>query len=179
MASAALNWDFQPRRGKARLRLGIPADLLTAHGRCRVTLLDLSESGARLHYEGGRIADGVLMWLDFEKYGSVVRHTGREVGLRFEQPIDPEWVLATREWLDDIARGDDVRRYAMGWARGDESGVSSADGRARALPYVAAFAEVQAGYLDRRRVNWLRTGKPVWFGAIVIGLIAGYWSAFV
>ena len=48
MATTAENFDFKPRRGKARLRTGIPAALVTMDGRQELSLVDLSESGARL-----------------------------------------------------------------------------------------------------------------------------------
>lgn len=121
MANTAFNWDLKPRRAKARLRLGIPAELITIHGRCQVTLLDLSETGARIQYDGERISDGVLKWLGYEAFGSVVRRDGHEIGLHFDTPIDHDWLLDTREWLSVIAQGEDeLRRFAKEWATGDE-----------------------------------------------------------
>src|SRR5690606_26201902 len=121
MTSMALRCHFPLRRGKARLRLGIPAQLLSLHGRSRVTLLDLSESGARIRYDGQPVIDVVLEWLGYEAFGRVVRHSGRELGVRFDEPISQAWVLDTRELLPALAQGEDqLTRFAREWVRGHE-----------------------------------------------------------
>lgn len=69
--SAHRDLDFKPRRGKPRLRAGVPAVLITMNGRQVVSLLDLSESGAGLVVKDGwRLNGGVLKWMDYEESGS-------------------------------------------------------------------------------------------------------------
>jgi len=171
--------DFQPRRGKARLRLGIPADLLTLHGRTRVTLLDLSETGARLRYDGEGISDGVLEWLDHEAFGAVVRQTGDEVGLRFDEPIEQDCVLETRERLPLIASSEDsLMRFAREWVRGEDR--QRASRRKLGLGLLASAAN---GLRRKRRRpttlrGWLHAAPPFMLGGVAVGIVAGYGSSF-
>ncbi len=185
MASAASSLDFKPRRGKARLRVGIPADLLTVHGRSPVTLLDLSETGARLRYEGDGISDGVLEWLGYEAFGAVVRHADSEVGLRFDEPIAQDCVLDTRERLPTMQQGEDeVVRFAREWVGGRDGQRVSAhiSGlRAEVLRQRAFASEIRAGHRARAAGirGWLRAARPFLFGGVVVGMLAGYWSNFL
>ena len=179
MATTAIPRDFQPRRGKARLRAGIPAYLLTVHGRCRVTLLDLSESGACVHYDGEQVRDGVLEWLGYEVFGSVVRCGRNELGLRFEDPIARAWVLETRERLPEIAKAEDqVSRFAREWAKGRDSRPDSAR-RARAYSLPASERRTGARGTASAATSWLRTAKPFLIGGVMVGLMAGYASVFL
>ena len=122
MASTAIALDHQPRRSKARLRTGIPAALTTMDGRQEISLVDLSESGAGLVVrDAWRINGGVLKWMDYEVYGTVVRRGDKDIGLRFEEPIDPDWVLETRKWLPALADDKaEIRRFARDWVKGGE-----------------------------------------------------------
>lgn len=185
MATAALTSDFKPRRGKARLRLGIPAHLLTLHGRTSVTLLDLSESGARVVYEGQRIGDGVLEWMGYEAFGLVVRNAGDEVGLRFDEPIEQDCVLDTRAWLPIVQQGaDEVARFARDWVRGHDGQRVSAhiSGlRAEVLRQRAFAGDYRAAH--RRRAagldGWARAARPFVAGGVMVGLLAGYCSNYL
>ena len=110
------------RRGHARLRLGIEAELMTLDGRKQVMLMDLSQSGARLllqeHY---RLDQAVLYWMDFEAFGEVVWQSGRELGLAFEEPISEATVLATRQWQprEEALRSKAAsRQFARNWVSG-------------------------------------------------------------
>ena len=97
MASDTLNWDFRPRRADARLRLGIEAEFVTVHGQYRDTLMNLSETGARvLFVSSEKVSDGVLKWMGFEAFCSTVWRADGNLGLCFEKPIDPAWLLETR-----------------------------------------------------------------------------------
>jgi hypothetical protein len=184
MASAALSPDFQPRRGKARLRVGIPADLLTVHGRSRVTLLDLSETGARLRYHGHAIGDGVLEWLAYEAFGAVVRCAGDEIGLRFDEPIAQDCVLDTRELLPSLLQGEDeVTSFAREWVGGHNGQRVSAHVsglRAEVLRQRAVASELRSA--QRKRASgmrtWVRAAPPFLAGGVLVGLLAGYWSNF-
>jgi hypothetical protein len=184
MASLAIPGEFQPRRGKARLRLGVPADLLTVHGRIRVTLLDLSETGARLHYEGHVINDGVLEWLGYEAFGAVVRRADNEIGLRFDEPIGRACVLDTREALPAIQHSeDDIERFAREWVRGRDGQRVSAHVsglRAEVLQQRAVASEIRAAQRARASTmkSWLHAARPFLVGGVTVGLLAGYWNNF-
>lgn len=185
MTSAALPCDFRPRRGKARLRLGIPAGLLTVHGRTDVTLLDLSESGARLRYEGERISDGVLEWLGFEAFGAIVRRDDGELGLRFDEPVTRDCVLDTRELVPTLPQDEDeVRTFAREWVGGRDGQRVSAhiSGlRAETLRQRAVAGEFRATHRAQATGmrNWLRAAPPFVAGGVLVGLFAGYWSIFL
>jgi hypothetical protein len=185
MAYAASPSDFQPRRGKARLRLGIPASVLTVHGRSRIMLLDLSETGARLEYEGETIGHGVLEWLGYEAFATVVRQSGGELGLRFDEPIAQDCVLDTRGWLPAIQQGEDeLTRFAREWVDGHDGQRVSAhiSGlRAEVLRQRAFASEMRAGHRARASGigSWLHAARPFVFGGVLVGLFAGYCSNYL
>lgn len=175
MASAAIDLEFKPRRGKARLRTGIPAALVTMDGRQEISLVDLSESGAGiLVADPGHIAGGVLQWMDYEVYGAVVRRVGKDVGLQFDEPIDPAWVLDTRMWLPELtdSKGQ-LRRFARDWVAGGApqteraqiSGMPSSKYGTGGPPHSALKA-------------WLRAGVPFVLAGALVGVIAGLASTF-
>jgi hypothetical protein len=182
MTSMALRCHFPLRRGKARLRLGIPAQLLSLHGRSRVTLLDLSETGARIRYSGEPVRDVVVEWLGYEAFGKVVRRSGGDLGVRFDDPIAERWVLETRERLPAMARGEDhVTRFAREWAHGPEGPVDPEHGdHRRAL--LGFRATVRRRGLRRPPSavrTWLGTARPFLLGGVVLGLVAGYLSIYI
>ncbi len=93
----ALQAEHQPRRAYSRLRLGIPARLLTLDGQQYVTLVDLSQSGARILLEAsGKVTGGLLRWLGFETFGDPAWQTGGELALHFDEPIEAAWLIETR-----------------------------------------------------------------------------------
>ena len=172
MASAAADLNFKPRRGKARLRAGIPAVLVTMNGRQVISLVDLSESGAGLVVKDGwRINGGVLKWMDYEVYGTVVRRGDKDIGLRFEEPIDQDWVLNTRQWLPALADGKaELRRFARDWVKG------GAPQKERARISEMAAPRYSIGQSGSRVGQWFRSGAPLLFGGALFGAIVGYWS---
>src|SRR5688500_14752441 len=86
MASAALQAEHQPRRGFPRLRLGVMARLLTLEGEQWVTLVDLSQSGARVVLgASGKVTGGLLRWLGYEAFGDPVWQFGDELALHFDE----------------------------------------------------------------------------------------------
>jgi len=175
MATLAANFDFRPRRRKARLRVGIPASLVTLGGRQDISLVDLSETGARLKVdEPDKIGSGVLNWLGFEAFGSVVWRRGHTVGVHFDSPIDHEWVLTTREWLPRLPTSkEELKRFARDWV----NGVPPLRIPAR-IPGIPT-SKYYSGPVERKRWKareWLRVGRPFIAGGIVIGLLAGYCS---
>lgn len=183
MTSMALRCQFPLRRGKARLRLGIPAQLLSLHGRSRVTLLDLSESGARVRYDGEPVKDVVLEWLGFEAFGKVVRRDGRELGVRFDDPIGHDCVLDTRERLPAIARGEDqLTRFAREWARGLDAAEDATPAARKRAGIGHRIAAIGLRHDDRQpasgMLGWIGSARPFLFGGVVLGLVAGYWSSY-
>lgn len=113
--------DHKPRRGHARLRVGIPAQLECFDGLKKVTLVDLSQGGARLVVgTTDRISGGVLRWLNFETFGETVRQRGEELAMRFDEPIDLDWVIATRQWLPAEQKAEQARnrQAAREWIQG-------------------------------------------------------------
>ena len=173
MASTAIELDHTPRRGKARLRAGIPAALTTMDGRQEISLVDLSESGAGLIVKDGwRINGGVLKWMDYEVYGTVVRRGEQDIGLRFEEPIDHDWVLETRQWLPALADGKaEIRRFARDWVKGGVPQREAARISEMAAPRYSMTGSQPAGLLG--------SGVPILLGGALFGLIAGYWSVFI
>ncbi|MFC3102144.1 PilZ domain-containing protein [Altererythrobacter lauratis] len=90
------------RRRDARLRLGVPAQLITLAGQYTVSLADLSQSGAhvaaRLPFEVSR--DAVLSWMGFEAFGRIVWHRGCEAGIEFDDLLPEAVLLQTRQQVD-------------------------------------------------------------------------------
>jgi hypothetical protein len=172
MASAATDLDFKPRRGKARLRAGVPAVLATMSGRQVVSLVDLSESGAGLVVKDGwRINGGVLKWMDYEVYGRVVRRSGDNIGLLFEEPIDAAWVLETRAWLPQLRRARDPFR------RSATDGVSSG-APPHEIARVPGMTPSKYGASDpQTSAASLRGAAPFILGVLMLGAIAGYGSS--
>ena len=96
--NGALHSDHQPRRAFSRLRLGIPARLLSLDGQQWVTLVDLSQSGARVVLDStSRISGGLLRWLGFEAFGDPAWQVRNELALHFDEPIEPAWLFETRQ----------------------------------------------------------------------------------
>jgi hypothetical protein len=175
MATLAADFDFHPRRRKARLRVGIPATLVTLDGRQDISLVDLSETGARVKVENAEtIGNGVLHWLGFEAFGSIVWRRGQTVGIHFDSPIDSDWVLTTREWLPKLPSSkEELKRFARDWVNGAPPRRQPA--RIPGMPMTRYYS----GKVQRQRWNaneWLRAGHPFIAGGIVLGLIAGYCS---
>ena len=178
MVSAALNWDFHPRRKNARLRMGIPASLVTIDGREQITLLDLSQTGARLCLSrSARLSNGVLKWLGFEAFGSAVWRDETVVGLQFDEPIALDWLLDTRAKLPSCLDEDaDVRSFARAWVNGSveaKDQVPASKLPARTVPHRAMGASSRLLTLDS---GWDRAGTPFVIGGILFGLVAGYIS---
>lgn len=187
MVSTAVTRDFPPRRGKARLRLGIPALLVTVNGQQEISLLDLSQSGARLSVRGAEpIGSCILKWMDYEAFGVVAWRAGHEMGLQFDAPIQSDWLLDTREWLPALAKGgDEIRRFARDWVRG--GAAAKPRGQSFGRPNQASASRAKATLIahdeipTRRQavIDWLRAGRPFIVGGVVVGVAAGYWSNFL
>ena len=99
------------RRRDSRLRLHIPARIVTIHGQYKAQLLDLSQSGAHLAVEqqlmkGG---DAVLTWLEYEAFGRIVWAASTQIGMEFEELITPATLVATRDLADQHSAREEKR----------------------------------------------------------------------
>lgn len=92
------------RRTTSRLRLRLPAQLITVKGTFSAILIDLS-------YFGGRVltscppmpgTEALLKWDIFEGFGHVVWSGRESLGLNFFEPITAKMLLATRD-KDDVS----------------------------------------------------------------------------
>lgn len=178
MATTALDLDFSPRRAHARLRLGIPAQLMTVNGPREIILIDLSQSGARVQLSGQeRITDGVLSWMGFEVFGVRVWQTGQTIGLQFERPISSGWVLATRNWRPSKREARiESRSFARDWVKGanDQSIEPLRNGRvSRPSPSLDLQKLRQSN-----KGHWSQSNMVYILGAGLVGIIAGIWSCY-
>lgn len=180
MATALACPDFAPRRGRARLRVGVSAAIATMNGRQGITLLNLSESGALLRVKDSAPFDrGVLKWVNYEAFGVVAWRKGSDVGLRFDEPIDRAWLLDTRERLPALSKGhDEFRQFASDWAtggagHGPRTPVSASHRRASATSETDDLRTQRASVAD-----WVRAGWPFMAGAALMGAVLGISSSY-
>ena len=89
------------RRRSPRLRLGMPARLITPERTCPIVLENLSLEGAGItlpeHFE---FVVGVLRWMDHHAFADVVWRDGFTIGLQFDKPLAPEVIEATRAYAN-------------------------------------------------------------------------------
>jgi hypothetical protein len=118
--TAAVQVEHVPRRTHSRLRLGIPARLLTLEGQQWVTLVDLSQSGARIVLgASGKVSGGLLRWLGFEAFGDPAWQAGEELALHFDEPIELGWLIETRQRAPvEVNRDVHARGAAREWVSG-------------------------------------------------------------
>jgi hypothetical protein len=111
------------RRKAGRLRVELPAQLLTLDGHPKANLCDISRSGARLRISHPlKIGDDVVInWLNFEGFGHVVWVKDEFAGVEFYDPIDEDILLKTREIIDyglDPGEEGAAREAARNWYLG-------------------------------------------------------------
>ena len=87
------------RRAMLRTRVECPAQLHLSGGMRPVTMVDLSESGAKLQSDNPPKPGvaGLLKWGPHEAFGQVVWVTGDTCGVKFDRPIERGVVLETVE----------------------------------------------------------------------------------
>lgn len=111
------------RRGRSRLRVRLPARVVTRTQTGQAILADLSLTGAKISTDaelklGGEV---VLEWGKFEAFGEVVWVRGQYYGISFIDMIAPAVLIATRD-LDDAAHlprdRDMLREVAQSWVKG-------------------------------------------------------------
>ncbi|WP_354322493.1 PilZ domain-containing protein [Porphyrobacter sp. MBR-155] len=114
------------RRGASRLRLSIPARLITTCETQMCVLLDLSRTGARIGLarplnEG---ASGYLRIEGMEMFVTAIRRTagidGGTNGLAFDLPIAHDAVVAMRHYAASFERRkrEDLRDQVRRWVTG-------------------------------------------------------------
>ena len=111
------------RRSMARLRLDMPAHLQFTHGAHRVSLRNLSRTGACVVSLQPFIARGfaLLTWDRFEAFGTVVWATEERCGLRFDVALALDVLAATRRIADaqDFLKPvEEARRAAEQFVKG-------------------------------------------------------------
>jgi len=128
------NVSESPRRHRSRLLTNLPAKLIALSGTSIASLLDLSLTGARLQMpercsfaeELRARTDATLQWFEFETFCTIkwVKKVDGlfEIGLHFDEPINPQIVLATREIYDQFCEQGGytsiVKKSAQNWVSG-------------------------------------------------------------
>ena len=126
-AAPAADADDEPlknvgRRSAPRLRLSIPARLVTVSETRRCVLLDVSRSGAQISLakplsvgEGG-----FLRFANSEVFVSVIREGTGLIGVEFDVPLSDEDVLAIRRYAEDYEADERnaLRNEARAWVTG-------------------------------------------------------------
>ena len=100
------------RRISARLRLFLPATLVTLHGHQNCWIENLSRSGARLANAAPPPVGsyGVVKVQDIENFGKVVWRSANRFGLAFDQLLTQQQLVALRHFSEaypEIARKRD------------------------------------------------------------------------
>ncbi|WP_298468199.1 PilZ domain-containing protein [uncultured Erythrobacter sp.] len=110
------------RRAAARLRLSMPAKLVTIYETRPCIILNLSQTGARLGLENPlALGDAAfLQCASIDHFANVVRSQKGTNALEFEVPLTHDQVLAIRtvaENFDELERRD-FRQIARDWITG-------------------------------------------------------------
>ncbi|MGN3975269.1 PilZ domain-containing protein [Tsuneonella sp. SYSU-LHT278] len=86
------------RRSHARVRVGLPAQLITASRVQLAVIEDLSVSGAQVTLSKPHpFETATLQWLDYNRPVELVWQPSKSGGVRFLADIPMEWVDATRD----------------------------------------------------------------------------------
>ena len=94
------------RRSAPRLRLSLPARLITLSDTRRCILIDLSRTGAQVGLEEPmQIGSDVILQIDrIDQFGTIVRRAkglkGGLNGVEFEEPLTDEQVIAMRHYAE-------------------------------------------------------------------------------
>lgn len=103
------------RRKCARLRTRLRAKLITLGGARTATLVDLSQTGARLAMDEplSRGSDTVLCWAGLEAFGRVSWSDKRQCGIEFYDPLPPSALIHTRDLDPESTDLEQARRAAQ------------------------------------------------------------------
>lgn len=128
-AQPAANADEEPlknvgRRGAPRLRLSIPARLVTVTEMRRCVVLDISRSGAQVSLAKPLAVGegGFLHFAGSEVFVSVIREGKGLIGVEFDVLLTDEDVLAIRRYAEDYET--DERKALLNEARAWVMGAS-------------------------------------------------------
>jgi hypothetical protein len=115
------------KRSESRLRVRLPARLIGLDFSYAVILCDLSLRGARIEKPAVvmPVCDVVLAWHSYEAFGRINWSHSGETGITFYDPIQPEWLIATRDFdeFNRLGKASDLnRRYAREWVLGRTNG---------------------------------------------------------
>ena len=93
------------RRHAPRVRLDMPARLITPEGTCPVMLENMSAGGAKIVLpEPVEFVVCVLRWMDRHAFADVVWREGAFVGVKFNEPISVETLEATCRYAENLVR---------------------------------------------------------------------------
>ena len=110
------------RRGASRLRLALPARLVTTCASVPCTLQDLSRTGARVRLAKPLCVGEAcfLQFFDNKVFVVVVRQQSETNGLEFDCPISEEDVIQVRAYAENIDAVErrSVRSDARKWVSG-------------------------------------------------------------
>ena len=90
-------------------------------GRQKVTVLDLSQKGAKVAFaEPPNEKAGFIRWMQFETFGDVVWQKGLYVGLKFDKPLPEAWLNETARRAAHVEQEQHnaLRRDAEEWVNG-------------------------------------------------------------
>lgn len=114
------------RRNAPRLRLSIPARLISLDGTHRCILVNLSRTGAQVGLEQPlRKGDGAILQVAGIDHFAIVMRSDRGCfggvnGLEFEEPLSDDDVLATRSFAESFEKNERVNllREVEAWVTG-------------------------------------------------------------
>jgi hypothetical protein len=110
------------RRKAPRLRLSIPARLVTISETRKCILLDVSRGGAQigLRQPLAEGEAGFLRFAGFELFGCIVRRAAGFNGLEFDDGLSDHNVIAIRRYAEayDAGERDELRDAARAWVSG-------------------------------------------------------------
>lgn len=101
-----------------RLYLAAPATFIGYDGQLKATLLDISQTGAKLAFVKPPSGPaGFIRWMDFETFGELVWRKGLFAGFQFDQPIPLSWLVQTRHRADHVDKEEHARvlKAARAW----------------------------------------------------------------
>lgn len=95
--------DIAPRN-HPRLRVRIPARLISLDGFLPATILDLSHKGARLRtFRPVSFREAAVQWLDYEAFGRVAWQRQDICGITFEDQLPVRCLMDTRNVPAELA----------------------------------------------------------------------------
>ena len=110
------------RRAAPRLRLSIPARLVTLYETRRCILLNLSRTGAQIGIENPlELEEAALLQVaHLEQFGLVVRRGKGMLALAFDEPLDDQQVPEIRHYSGCIEEHERerLRNEARAWVHG-------------------------------------------------------------